>query len=38
MPALATVARKSFNEKLTAKINFPIGHFKLPLLMLTLEV
>ena len=36
--ALATVARKSFNGKLTAKIDFSIGHFMLPLLMLTLEV
>ena len=35
---LATVARKSFNGKLTAKIEFPIGHFMIPLLMLTLEV
>ena len=25
MPASATVARKSFNGKFTAKINFPIG-------------
>ena len=38
MSALATVARKSFNVKFTAKIDFPIGHFMLPLLMLTLEV
>ena len=38
MSALATVARKSFNGKFTAKIDFPIGHFMLPLLMLTLEV
>ena len=36
--ALATVARKSFNGKFTAEIDFPIGHFKLPLLMLVLEV
>ena len=34
----ATVARKSFNGKFTAKIDFPIGHFMLPLLTLTLEV
>ena len=27
MSALATVARKSFNGKFTAKIDFPIGHF-----------
>ena len=32
MPALATVARKTFNGKLMAKIDFPIGHFMLPLL------
>ena len=38
MSALATVARKSFNGKFTAKIDFPIEHFMLPLLMLTLEV
>ena len=30
MSALATVARKSFNGKFTAKIDFPIGHFTLP--------
>ena len=35
---LATVAQKSFNGKFPAKIDFPIGHFMLPLLMLTLEV
>ena len=38
MSALATVARKRFNGKFTAKIDFPIGYFMLPLLMLTLEV
>ena len=38
MSALTTVARKSFNGKFTAKIDFPIGHFMLPLLMLTVEV
>ena len=38
MSALATVAGKSFNNKFTAKIDFPIGHFILPFLMLTLEV
>ena len=39
MSALATVlVRKSFNGKFTAKIDFPIGYFILPLLMLTLEV
>ena len=32
MSALATVAQKSFNGKLTAKIDFPVGHFMLPLL------
>ena len=30
MSAFATVARKSFNDKFTAKIDFPIGHFMLP--------
>ena len=35
MSALAAAARKSFNSKFTAKIDFPIGHFILPLLMLT---
>ena len=38
MSALATVAGNSFNGKFTAKIDFPIGCFILPLLMLTLEV
>ena len=38
MSALATVARKSFNGKFTAKVDFMIGHFMLPLMMLTLEV
>ena len=38
MSALATVAGKSFNGKLTAKIDFPIGYFMLPLLVLTLKV
>ena len=38
MSALATVARKSFNGKFTAKIDFQIGHFMLPSLMLTLKV
>ena len=32
------VTRKSFNGKFTAKIDFPIGYFILPLLVLTLEV
>ena len=36
--ALATVARKSLSGKFTSKNYFPIGHFMLPLLMLTLEV
>ena len=36
--AFATVARKRFNGKFTAKIDFPIGHFMLPLMKLTLEV
>ena len=38
MTVLATVARKRFNGKFTAKIDFPIGHFILPLLMLTLKI
>ena len=33
-----TVARTSFIGKFTAKIDFPIGCFMLPLLMLALEV
>ena len=37
MSALATAAPKSFNGKFTAKIDFPIGHFILPLLMLTMK-
>ena len=32
MSAFATVARKSYNGKFTAKIAFPIGHFNLPLI------
>ena len=38
MSALATVAEEIFNGIFTAKIDFPLGHFTLPLLMLTLEV
>ena len=38
MSALATVAGKSFNGKFTAKIDFPIGYFMLPVLMPTVEV
>ena len=38
MSALATAAGKSFNGKFTAKVNFSIGYFLLPLLMLTSEV
>ena len=38
MPALATVAGKSFNGKFTAKIDFPIEYLILPLSMLTLGV
>ena len=38
MSALATVAGEIFNGKFTAGIDFPIGYFMLPLLMLTLEV
>ena len=36
--SIATVAGRSFNGRFTAKIDDPIGHFMLPLLMLTLEV
>ena len=35
MSASATVTRKSFYVKCTAKIDVPIGYFMLPLLMLT---
>ena len=38
MSAFAAVARKGFNGKFTAKINFLIELLKVPLLMLTLEV
>ena len=38
LSALAMVAWKSFNGKFNAKIDFPIGYFMLPLLMLTLKV
>ena len=38
MSALTMVTRKTFNGKFTAKIDFPIGHFMLPLLILTLDV
>ena len=38
MSALTPGARKSFNGKFTVKIDFPIGNFMLPLLMLTLKV
>ena len=38
MLAFATVERKSFNGHFTAKIDFPIGHFMLLLLMQALEV
>ena len=34
MSALATVVQKSFNGKVTAKIDFLIGHFMYPLLTL----
>ena len=37
MSAFETVAQKSFKGKFTANIDFPIGHFRLPLLMLILE-
>ena len=32
------LAQKSFNGKFTAQMDLPIGHFKLPLLTLTLKV
>ena len=40
LPVLAfvTVARKGFKGKFSAKNDFPIGYFRLPLLTLTLEV
>ena len=38
MSPLATVARKSFYDKFTAKIDFLIEHFMLSLLMLALKV
>ena len=38
MPALAMVAGKRFNGKFTAKIDFPLGYFTLPLLKMTLKV
>ena len=34
---LAVAAGKRFNGKVTAKFDFPIGYFILPLLMLILE-
>ena len=36
--AFPTVERNSFNGKFTVKVDFPIGHFMLPLMTLTLEV
>ena len=38
MSELVAVAGKSFKGKLTAKIDFPLGYFTLPLLMLSLDV
>ena len=38
MSAIATVAGKSFNGKFTLKIDFPIGYFMLPLLILTFSL
>ena len=38
MLSLTTVAGKSSNGKFTAKIDFPVRYFMLPLLMLILEV
>ena len=37
MSSFATVAGKSINGKFTAKIDFPIAYFTLPLLMLDLD-
>ena len=36
--AFATVALKISNSNITAKIHFPIGHFMLPFLTLTLKI
>ena len=36
--AFAKVAPKSFNGKFAVNIDFPMGHFMLPLLTLTLEI
>ena len=36
--AFVPVAQKNFNGKFTAKIDFPITNFMLPLLTLTSEV
>ena len=30
--SISNMARKSFSGKITAKVDFPIGHFILPLL------
>ena len=38
MSVLVTVAGKIFDGKFPTKIDFPIGYFMLPFLMLTLEV
>ena len=38
MSVFETVARKIFSGKFTAKIYFPVGHFMLPLMTLTLEI
>ena len=35
LSAFTTVAWESFHSIFIAKINYPIGHFMLPLLMLT---
>ena len=38
LSALAMLAQMSFDLKVSSKIDFPIGHFMLPFLMLTLDV
>ena len=38
MSALATAVGKSFDDRFTVKINFPIEYFTIKLLMVTLEV
>ena len=38
MSVLATVAQESFNDKFTAKMDFQLVHYRLPLIMLILKV